>query len=863
MIRKLDWLVTTKERWFTSGQIRPEASTSVCYGIADSLCFGQPNRPLRLLDNVLMRRLKNDLKIAFRNIRTNPLFSLMIIGMVTLGVAGNAMIFSIFNSLFLRPLPFVDSDQLVDLDETAPQWKLKYVGVSGPDLYEWSSSNSTLDGSAFFRGSSYNMAAGKTVTRINGAQVTRSMLDVLHLKPILGRNFSPEEDRPGRANVLLLTHSLWQRVFFGDPDVLGRVVKLDEQAYVVIGVLPREAVFPDRAEIWTPLAADPIRSTGYYANGIGRLRPGVSIEQAGADLLRVHKAMITRGRKVNEITSPILTPLRERYLGDYRIISRVLFVAVAIVMLIACVNIAALMFVRGSLRSREVAIRTAIGASRGRVIVQLLIENMVLAAMGGGFGVLLAAAGLQSSLPWIPDAIPRWIGFSLDARFAIFCVAITGASALLSGLAPAIQASRVDLQTSLRQVATRMTAHRGHRGTLGVLVAGEVGLALTMTISAGLLLESFHKVVRVDPGFRPDNVLMFQVRIPDASYPEPQKKISYYDDLLDKLRTLPGVKSAGATSAPPLGGQWGGVFQAEGVNAVGQEGENPTVLQVAVTSGYFDAIGMTLLSGRVFEKRDETPNSPMAAIVNETFASHFWGSENPVGKRIRRLGGSNWFQVIGLVRDERHYGLDHDTRPSVFLLYSTALRTALAGDERSLQEMSVVLRGTGDPNLLAGPSTEIVRQLDPDVPVYAMRSMTERVDESLWTRRAYSWLFALFAMVAILLAAAGVYGTVSYIVSQRTHEIGLRMALGAQPGQVLGQVISGGMILVSLGIAGGLLGAIWATRLLRTLLFGVSSYDPFVYAVGVVGIIGIGLLANLAPALRAARVNPLRALHFD
>jgi putative ABC transport system permease protein len=367
-----------------------------------------PTPPLGIAPNRrgYMHGFMQDLKIAFRNIRTKPGFSLMVIGMLTLGVAGNAAIFSIFNSLFLRPLPFTESDRLIDLDETAPKWNLNYVGVSNPDFYQWRKSNSTFDSMAFFRGPSYNLSERGTAQRVPGAQVTRDMLDVLGLKPAIGRNFLPEEDRPGGAKVVLLTYGLWQRMFQGDGNILGRILKLDEQPYTVIGVLPREAVFPDRADLWTPLQADPNTNTGYYVNGVGRLKPGVSIEQARADLLRIHKAMISE-HKVNEITSPILTPLRDRYLGDFKTVSRVLLGAVGVVLLIACVNIAALMMVRGSSRSREIAVRMAIGASRGRIVAQLLTENMALAALGGVFGVLLGAACLRAMVSLMPENLPQ------------------------------------------------------------------------------------------------------------------------------------------------------------------------------------------------------------------------------------------------------------------------------------------------------------------------------------------------------------------------------------------------------------------------------------------------------------------------
>jgi predicted permease len=809
-----------------------------------------------------MHGLTHDFKIALRNLRTRPWFSLMVIGMLALGIAGNGAIFSIFNSLFLRPLPFPESNRIIELDETAPRWNLKYVGVSNPDAYQWRTGSSTFDAMAFFSGVSYNVSDGGAAQRVQGAQVTRDMLDVLRLTPLIGRDFRTDEDKPGGAKVVLLGHHLWQRMFHGDRNVLGRVLKLDEQPYTVIGVLPPEAVFPDRSELWTPVAADPNSPSGYYLNGIGRLKSGVSIEQAQADLVRIHKAMILSGHKVNETTSPILTPLRDRYLGDFKAVSRVLLGAAGTVLLIACVNIAALMMVRGASRTRDIAIRTAMGASRGRIAAQLLIENFVLAAAGGVLGVPLGAAALQVMVSRMPATMPQWIVFSLDGRFAVFCVAITGAAALLFGLAPILHASRIDIRGSLQNSAARATAARGRRSAFAVLVVSEIGLALMLSICAALLVQAFRKVLTVDPGFRPENVLTFRISLPDATYEKPEQKIAYYDNLLARLKRLPGLRAVGATSSPPLAGHWGGQFEAEGRSA-GARAENPVVSRIAATPGYFDAIGMTVIRGRTFDQQDSKPTSPLVVAVNEAFAKHFWGAENPIGKRIRYPGGRDWYQVIGLLRDEKHDGLDQDVNPSVFLPYPAAIFAAGKDDLRSLRLMSIVLRGSMDPAMLAGPAREVVRELNADVPMYAIQTMTEKLQQSLWTRQAYSWLFGAFAAIAILLAAAGVYGMVSYAVSQRTQEIGIRVALGARPAQVLRQVLFGGMAQVSMGIAAGLLGAFWGTDLLRALLFGVSSRDPVIYASVVTGVIIVGLLANFLPARRAATIDPMQALRSE
>ena len=802
------------------------------------------------------------LRHSFRLLSARPAFSLTVVGILALGIAGNAAVFSLFDGVFLRPLSLAEPERLVDLDETAPQWNLVHVGVSNPDLWQWKNYNSTFEGMAFFRSPRYNLSIGNTTERVPAAQVTQNMLDVLRLKPLLGRNFTAAEDKPGAAEVVLLSYSLWQRVFNSDPQVLGELVKLDDEPYTIIGVLPRGAVFPDRAELWVPLAADPNVNSGYYVNGIGRLKAGVSIAKAQADLLRIHKAMIAEGYATNRITSPIVTSLRERYLGNLTMVGRALLGGVAIVLLIACVNIAALMMVHGSARSRELAMRAALGASGGRIVAQLFSETIILAAIGGILGIVIADAGLHGMLPLISDKLPHWISFSLDWRFAAFSLTITGAAAVLFGLVPAFQTCRIDVLGSL-QAGTRATSTRGQRKLLNAFVVSEIGLALILSIGAGLLLQTFRKIMHVDPGFQPENVLAFVVRIAEASYPKPEQKIAYYDRLLERLQALPGVKAAGATSSPPLGGQWGGVFEAEDGRTYNPNGDNPTVAQIAVTPGYLRAIGMSVLQGRVLGQQDGEPNPRPVAMVNETFAKHFWNGERPVGRHIRRIGARDWLEVVGVLRDEKHYGLDHDTLPSVYLPYPTAMLTALRGDERAFQEMSIILRTSGDPTWFIDPARETVRQLDSDVPMYGVQTMMQKLDQSLWTRRAYSWLFGAFALVAVLLSAAGIYGTVSYRVGQRTKEIGVRMALGADRNQVVGEMLLAGMRIVSIGLVVGLAGALATARILQSLLFDIDSRDPKTYATVVLGLTGIALLATFVPARRAAKVDPMVALRYE
>lgn len=797
----------------------------------------------------------HDLKIAIRAIRNKPAFSLMVIGMLAAGIAGNAAIFSIFDGLFLRPLPFAESDRLVDLDETAPKWNLTSVSVSNPDFYAWRAGNKTFDAMAFFDSEGYDLSDNHVAAqRIRGVRVTRDMLDVLRLKPALGRNFLPEEDRHGGSTVVMLGYTLWQRMFQSDPNMLGRVLKLNGQPYTVVGVLPREALFPSDAELWTPLAADPNSAGSYYLNGVGRLKRGVSLDQARSDLLRVHKAMMLDGKhSVNEITSPTLMPLRDRYLGDYRQVTHILLGGVAVVLLIACVNIAGLMLVRGAARTREIAIRTAIGASRGAIIRQLLTESLVLAAAGGTAGVFIGHALLRGIVTLMPDDMPGWLSFQLDARFAVFCTLITAAAAVLFGLAPAIQAAGVDPRQWL-QDGTRSSFSRGRRGALNTLIVCEMGLALMLLVSAGLLLEAFHKVLHVNPGFRAENVLTYTVELPDVRYGKAPQQIEFYNRLLDGLRLLPGVKSAGAVSILPLDGHSGSFFEVEGGRTFGPKDQSPVVLTLRATPGYFETMGVTFIAGRPFAERDGASPGSRVAVINESFAKYFWPSTGAMGKRLRYSGDKNdWMQVVGITRDMKHYGLDQEMRPCVWMPYP----------QQPQEAMSIALRTAIDPHALTSAARDTLRQIDPDLAMFNIRTMTERLDQSLWARRAYSWLFGAFAAIAILLAAAGLYGVTSYAVSQRSREIGIRIALGARPGQVLRGVLANGMVLVFAGVVIGLTGAFFATRLLQSLLFGVSTRDPLIYAGVVLGVAAIGLIANLIPAQRAATVDPMRILRFE
>ena len=797
----------------------------------------------------------HDLRVACRILRVNPAFSLTVILLLALGVAGNTAIFSVFNGLFLRPLPFPGSDRLVDLNEAAPKWNLTQVGVSNPDFGAWRSGNSTFDGMGFFSSGGANLSDSSGLARrIDTAEVTHEYLDVLGLKPALGRNFLPEEDRPGGAKVVLLGYNLWQSMFHGDRNVLGRIVKLDEQPFAVIGVLPREAVLPT-ADAWRPLAVDTNQGGSYYLMGVGRLKRGVSMEQGKADLTRVHKGMIQSVKaEVNEFTFPTVMPLRDRYLGDFRTVTHILLGAVGVVLLIACVNIAGLTMVRGEARAREIAIRAAVGASRARIVRQLLTESLVIASLGGALGVLLGKAALAGMVSLMPDDLPRWIGFQWDARFALFSVLVTGAAAMLFGLAPALQAAAVDAGGSLQE-ASRSSLSRGRRRLLGALVVGEVALACMLLVCSGLLIQAFRKVLHVDPGFRPDHLMTWQLDLPAVKYPKAEQQLAAYRELVGRLKALPGVAGISAASHIPLGGHEGNFFLAEGAPPPKPNQQYPVVLTVTAWPGYCETMGMTLLKGRWLDERDQAAKAPQVVIVNESFAKLFWPGRDPVGKRIRYASSqpTPWMLVAGLARDTRHYGLDEEMRPGVFMPFTMNPHSSLF----------MVLRSAADVRGLIGPVRETIRQVDPGLAMFEVRTMTELLDRSLWTRRACSWLFGAFAAVAILLAVAGIYGVVSFTVSRRTREIGIRIALGARPGQVLLGVLASGMALVAAGAALGLAASMAIARLLQSMLFGVSGRDYATYGAVMALVVSVGALASSIPARRAASVDPMRALRFE
>jgi putative ABC transport system permease protein len=800
----------------------------------------------------MISSLVGDVRFALRQLGRQPGLGLMVVLLMALGVAGNTAMFRIYNGLFLRPLPFASPERLVDFDETAPAWDLEYVGVAYPDFVEWRTSNRSFESMAVFGEAGGSLSDGTSAERIGTLLTTHDLDDVLGIEPRLGRFYSVEEDHPDGDRVALMTSGFWESRFAADSAVLGTTLSLDGRSVEIIGVLSPAADFVREADLWLPLRERVDSESGWYLNGIGRLRDGVTLDQAREDLLAVHKAMIPE-RDVNEVTSPVLASLPDRYLGDYRTSSAFLLGAVAVVLLLACANIAGLMFARSLARGPEIGIRLALGAQRRRIVRQLLTESALLAVAGAGLGALIGVWGSNRLIGRLAQEFPRWVSFDLDGRVLAFTLLLTAGSALLFGLAPALHAARQPAATLAG--ASRSTASRRRRRTLSLLVSAEVALALGLLVVGGLSTLDAYRVSRVAPGFATDDVTLYRVQLPSPRYPSDTARVAFVDAYLERLRALPGVEGATAASSLPLIGHWGWFFYPEDGPPREEGDANPVVLMRSVTPGYFDAMQVDIVRGRAFEDSDGRDDTPPVVIVNETFVrTHFSDGGDPIGRRIHTGGGENpRLTVVGVSKDIKHYGLDEPMRPGVY----QPLRQV------PLDFFHVALRTTpGTPSPLAA-ARALTTEMDAELPIFSDRTMSDVLQASLWARRATSWLIAAFSGVALLLAVAGLYGVISYAVRQRTQEISLRMALGARAEQVRRGVVREGLVVVGVGAAVGLVAALAMARLVAGLLVEVSATEPAVYVFVTLLLVVVAAAANYVPAHRAAATDPMMALRSE
>lgn len=797
-----------------------------------------------------MATLFADLRYALRRIGRQPLFSATVILLVAVGIAGNAAVFRLANGLFLRPLPFAEADRLVDLDETAPAWNLEYVSVSITDFRLWQESNETFESMTAFSPRGGNLAVDGGSTRVDLLATTHDAAEVFGLEPRFGRFYTEAEDAPDVPLVALLTSDFWESQFGSDPDVIGRTVQLGGATAEVIGVLPDEAEFLSDVDLWIPLQEDD--ESAYYLSAVGRLRDGATVEQARADLLSLHRSVIAE-RSVNEVTSPTVDSLRDRYLGEYRLGTGVLLGAVALVLLIACGNIAGLMVARSVGRQAEVSIRQALGAGRARLVTQLLTESVVLAGIGAIAGTALGIWGSGLMIGLMADQFPDFVSFDLDARFVAFSVVMTLGAAIVFGLLPALRGSGATTSVA-SATSSRTTASRGTRRMLGGLVMAEVAAAAVLLIVAGLAVRDARAVGRIDPGFDPSRLVTYRLQLDAARYPDDEARGRFATDYATRLAAVPGVESAVLATTLPLMGHSGWFFEVEGHER--PEGDmGPVVLRRWVSTNYLEAMGLTLVGGRGFTSTDGRSEGESVVVVNESFVgTHVPAGLDPIGQRIHTGGDDpTLYTIVGVVRDVKHYGLDEEMRPGTY-------EPLAQGNPSFLQ---VALRSTADPLGVVPAARAATAELDPGLPMFDVQAMAERLDDSLLGRRSTTWLIAVFSGVALFLAVAGLYGVISYTVGQRAGEISVRMAMGAPTGAVSRQVVREGMTMVALGLLVGLIIARLAGGPISGLLVGVSPSDPWVFGGVTLLLMGVALVANWLPARRAAAINPMKTLRGE
>lgn len=807
---------------------------------------------------VKMSTLLQDLRYAFRMLLKGPGFTITTILALALGIGVNSAIFSVINTILLRPLPYVKQEQLMVLSEVNPKKNLDQIPVTPPTLADWKSQNQLFENMAAYRSgssASFNLTSGAEPERIQGAFVSAELLPVLSVQPLQGRNFTADEEKAGSNLVVIISHELWQRRFNSDPNFVGRPLTLNGVNYSVIGIMPPHFQFPvqpERVDLWVPLSLPQEVAQDRMAHMlrvIARLKPGVTQAQAQLEMSTIARRLEQQYPETNTDLSVVVVPMLQQIVGNMQTALWILLGAVGFVLLIACANVANLLLARATARQKEIAIRTALGASRLRIIRQLLTESVLLSVLGGLLGLLLAIVGLRLLIAISPSTIPRLQEVGLDGRVLGFTFLISLLTGIFFGLVPALQASKPDLTESLKEGGKSSSSLHRSRIRNGLVVV-EMALALLLLVGAGLMMQSFVRLRQVNPGFNPKNLLTMRIALPDNKYAEDYQSHAFYQQLLQRVGALPGVQSADVVTSVPLSGQQTVfAFDIVGRPAPGP-GEVLTADYRATSPGYFHTMGISVIKGRPFTDRD-TKNSPSVLIINETMARRYWPNEDPLGKQVNV--GPVPHEIVGVVGDIRQMGLDAGPNAEMYEPYLQAPWNSL----------TLVVRSNSDPKNLAAAVTKEVRAVDKDQPVANVKLMEEIVAESVAQPRLYTMLLNVFAAVALLLAAVGLFGVIAYSVTQRTREIGIRMALGAQQGAVLKLIVGQGMLLALLGIAIGLVTAFLTTRILATILFGISSLDPVTFVGSAVVLSVVALLASVIPARRAMKVNAMVALRYE
>jgi putative ABC transport system permease protein len=808
-----------------------------------------------------MATLLQDLRYAIRLLGKSPAFTAIAVLTLALGIGANTAIFTVVNAVLLRPLGFRDPSRVVLVAEKSPYPTLS---TSYENYSDWRDQSHSFESLEATRGATIALTGAGEPERLNLRMATAPLFPLLGVNAILGRTFLAEEDRAGGSPVAVLSYGLWQRRFGGSRDILGRSITLDSQPYTVVGVLPSGFELLQPADVFLPFTpwAKTLPDDRNWHPGIfviGRLKDGISREQARTEMVGITKRLEQQYPIYNTGISADVVNLQEQLVQGVRPALLLLLGAVAAVLLIACVNVANLLLARAASRGREVAIRTSMGASRWRVTRQLITESLLLSLAGGALGLLFAWASLGPLLKLSATSLPAVFAVSLDRSVLAFTLIVSVATGLLFGIVPAHRTAKLDLRETLNEGSRGSTSGPGHHRIRGVLVAAEIAMAMLLLVGSGLLLRSFSRLQDVPPGFQADHLLVADLPLSQGTYAKPEQRFGFFDRLVERAKSLPGVRSAGAASFLPVSGG-GGLLH---FNISGRPPKSPHDYTAAgyrtITPNYFETLGVPLEQGRFFTAAD-TEKAPAVVVINAAMARTYFPGENPLGKRMQ-IGATPvsdvpWMEVVGVVGDVRQ-GLDLDPKAEMYLPYRQADQLL------PVFQLSIVLRTAADPMLDASALRSALAEIDPNQPLVRVRTMEENMAATVAQPRFRTWLIGIFAALALVLAGVGVYGVMSYTVTQRTNEIGIRVTLGAQPEDVFRIVVGEGLRLALAGVGLGILGALALTRLLRSFLFGVSAYDPLTF-VGVAFVLTfVAVAASFFPARRATLVDPMVALRYE
>jgi putative ABC transport system permease protein len=801
-----------------------------------------------------METLLKDIRYGFRSLLKRPGFTAIAVITLALGIGANSAMFSTVNAVLLKSLRYPEAERIVLLDGINPSAGITQSNMSIPDFADWQAQSQSFEQLAGFVTGGSLLTSGDEIERVRGTSVSNDFFPLFRTGALRGRTLQPDDSQKGRDKVVVLSYALWQRRFGGNENVIGSKVILAGKPTTVVGVMPNGFDYPSQSELWVPFPIDPTteRRDNRFVSVVGRLKPGVPIAQAEASLDTINKRLAQTFVETNTGWTVKVTNLQERMVRSMRKSLLVLLGAVALVLLIACANVANLLLARATGRQKEIAVRAALGASRWRVVRQLLTESVLLSLIGGAIGLLVSVWLTRLLVSISPANTPRFDEIKPDVWVFAFTLALTVVTGIIFGLVPALQASRIDLNTGLKETRGAGASH--NQRLRGLVMVAEIALSFILLVCAGLLIKSFMRLREVNPGFNPANVLSIRTSLPGAVYPKGEPRAQMLRQVVDHVKTLPGVESAGAVLSLPLGGDTlnvGRAYIREGRPATPEESTNATYL--VATPDYFRTLQIPLIAGRPFSDYD-TDHTPKVVIVNETMARQLWPGASPLGKRITIWRDEDFpREIVGIVGDTKA-SLDEDASPQMYVPFA---------QDSGWGSMSLVIRTSGDPSATSAAARSEIRSLDKGIPLFNVKTMNDVLAVSVAQPRVSMLLLSAFAAVALLLAVIGIYGVTAYYVTQRTQEIGIRMALGAQMGDVMKLVFRSGMLLAVIGVAIGLAVALVLTRLLTSLLFAVKPTDLATFATVAVCLLVTAFLACYLPARRATKVDPLVALRYE